>query len=153
MDEDIQDALQQARAAVETKPSVDTRDQIKAKRLRLERRSDLIKETLGTGKLVADAIYFSKISTLNIDGNYRPAMDHVADQTPKVTGDRLNGHDEVSETVFWDVVMTHMKRKHTGGFIGTMAAEVVDGLAQATHEEVGKYAARTKKHVQRPSSS
>ena len=144
VDDDIQGAIKQARSISEAKPSIDTRDQIKAKRLRLERRADLIKETLGSGKLVADAIYFSKISALNIEGNYRPAMDHIADQTPKVTDDRLNGHNEVSEEIFWKVVMTHMKRKHTGGFIGTMAADIVEGLSQGTHEGVGEYAARTK---------
>ena len=145
VEEDIQEALRKCRADNKTaRPGAEDRDQLKAKRQRLAKRAELIKETLGSGRIVTDAIYFSKVSALHMDGNYRPAMDHIADQTPKVTDGRLDKHDEVDEATFWEVVMLHMKKKHTEGFIGMMATEIVDGLTQGTIEDVGEYAARTK---------
>ena len=145
VEEDIQEALRKCSADNKTaRPGAEDRDQLKAKRQRLAKRAELIKETLGSGRIVTDAIYFSKVSALHMDGNYRPAMDHIADQTPKVTDGRLDKHDEVDEATFWEVVMLHMKKKHTEGFIGMMATEIVYGLTQGTIEDVGAYAARTK---------
>ena len=81
-------------------PETEDREQRKAKRQRLAKKAELIKETLGSGKIVTDAIYFTKVSALHIDGNYRPALDHIADQTPKVSDMRLEAHSEAEEATF-----------------------------------------------------
>ena len=93
-----------------TTPETEDREQRKAKRQRLTKKAELIKETLGSGKIVTDAIYFTKVSVLHIDGNYRPALDHIADQTPKVSDTRLEAHDKADEATFWQVVIGHMKK-------------------------------------------
>ena len=93
-----------------TTPETEDREQRKAKRQRLAKKAELIKETLGSGKIVTDAIYFTKVSVLHIDGNYRPALDHIADQTPKVSDTRLEAHDEADEATFWHIVIGHMKK-------------------------------------------
>ena len=115
-----------------TTPETEDREQRKAKRQRLAKKAELIKETLGSGKIVTDAIYFTKVSVLHIDGNYRPALDHIADQTPKVSDTRLEAHNEAEEATFWEVVIGHMKKKHTEGFIGTLAAKIVDELPKTS---------------------
>ena len=61
----------------------ETAEALRARRMRMSKKSDSIRLVLGRN-LLGDAVYFNKIEALNADVDYRAALDHIETQKKKV---------------------------------------------------------------------
>ena len=118
-------------------------EELRARRTRISKKSDAIKLILGKN-LLGDAIYFGKVEALNVNGNFRAALDHIETQEKRINDARLQGHDKASVEVFWDIVKKYMTKAYTMNYTETLAESAKKGLSQTQGEDVDSYVVRAR---------
>ena len=118
-------------------------EELRARRSRISKKSDAIKLILGKN-LLGDAIYFGKVEALNVNGNFRAALDHIETQEKRINDARLQGHDKASVEVFWDIVKKYMTKAYTMNYTETLAESAKKGLSQTQGEDVDSYVVRAR---------
>ena len=118
-------------------------EELRARRTRVSRKSDAIKLHLGKN-VVCDAVYFMKVESLHVNGNYRAALDHIETQETRINDDRLQEHGKAEAVVFWDIVKKYMTKAYTMNYTEALAEDARSGLTQMPAEDVDAYAVRAR---------
>ena len=118
-------------------------EELRARRTRVSRKSDAIKLHLGKN-VVCDAVYFMKVESLHVNGNYRAALDHIETQETRINDDRLQEHGRAEAVVFWDIVKKYMTKAYTMNYTEALAEDARSGLTQMPAEDVDAYAVRAR---------
>ena len=118
-------------------------EELRARRTRVSKKSDAIKLHLGKN-VVSDAVYFVKVESLHVNGNYRAALDHIETQETRINDDRLQEHGKAEAPVFWDIVKQYMTKAYTMNYTEALAEDARSGLAQKPGEDVDAYAVRAR---------
>ena len=118
-------------------------EELRARRTRISKKSDAIKLTLGKN-LLSDAVYFGKVEALNVNGNFRAALDHIETQEKRINDARLQEHGAADAEVFWDIVKKYMTKAYTMSYAEALAESAKRGLAQTQGEDVDSYVVRAR---------
>ena len=118
-------------------------EELRARRTRVSKKSDAIKLHLGKN-VVSDAVYFVKVESLHVNGNYRAALDHIETQETRINDDRLQEHGKAEAPVFWDIVKQYMTKAYTMNYTEALAEDARSGLTQKPGEDVDAYAVRAR---------